>query len=117
VAQKCWVTSVILNNLPKANYRPLGKNSPNLVTLLDSYIHTGRGHKSSVFRHVARPSSKKFQNLQTDKKKYFIFCVARKQGDQGSMLRSQFSAIFANFRLKKCVFSKTNVIITFLKKK
>jgi hypothetical protein len=37
-----------------------------------------------------------------------------KQGDQGSMLRSKCSAIFANFRRKKLAFfSKTNVMIKF----
>jgi hypothetical protein len=29
-----WTTTVIFEKLPKANNRPLGKNSPNLVTLM-----------------------------------------------------------------------------------
>jgi hypothetical protein len=31
--RKC-TASVIFKNLPKENYRPIGENSPNLVTLL-----------------------------------------------------------------------------------
>jgi hypothetical protein len=31
-----WVTSVIFTELPKVNNSPLGENSPNLVTLLES---------------------------------------------------------------------------------
>jgi hypothetical protein len=37
-----------------------------------------------------------------------------KNWPQGSMLRSQFSAIFANFRQKMAFFSKTNVTIKIL---
>jgi hypothetical protein len=37
--------------------------------------------------------------------------VSQIQGDQGSMLWSQFSAIFDNFRQKMAFFSKTNVTI------
>jgi hypothetical protein len=33
-----WVGSEIFKNLPKANNRPLGENSPNLVTLVFRYI-------------------------------------------------------------------------------
>jgi hypothetical protein len=33
-----WDTSVIFKRLPVVNYRPLGENSPNLVTLVSSYI-------------------------------------------------------------------------------
>jgi hypothetical protein len=33
-----WATSVIFKKLPKVNNRPLGENSPNLVTLLQRPI-------------------------------------------------------------------------------
>jgi hypothetical protein len=32
-SHKLWAIYVIFQKLPKANNRPLGKNSPNLVTL------------------------------------------------------------------------------------
>jgi hypothetical protein len=35
---KMRATSVIFKKLSLANNRPLGENSPNLVTLIDSYI-------------------------------------------------------------------------------
>jgi hypothetical protein len=34
VAQKIWATSVIFNKLYRVNNRPIGENSPNLVTLV-----------------------------------------------------------------------------------
>jgi hypothetical protein len=33
VAEKIWATSVIFKKTPKVNNRPIGENSPNLVTL------------------------------------------------------------------------------------
>jgi hypothetical protein len=35
---KGWVPSVIFKKLHKENYRPIGENSPDLVTLLAKYF-------------------------------------------------------------------------------
>jgi hypothetical protein len=46
---KIWATSVFFQKLPKVNNRPLGENSPNLVTLLKTDITTGANPTTSEF--------------------------------------------------------------------
>jgi hypothetical protein len=37
-SKKIWATSVFFKKLPKINNRPTGKKSPNLATLVKTYV-------------------------------------------------------------------------------
>jgi hypothetical protein len=41
---KFWTTSVFFKKLPKENNRPKGENSPNLVTLSETYVGSRGGY-------------------------------------------------------------------------
>jgi hypothetical protein len=90
-----WLLLKFSKNLPKENNRLIGETSDNLVTLFYEPVSDVICGQNWISRNIVRHCH---------------------QGDQRSMLWSQFSAIFDNFRWKNWSFSrkKNNVMINIL---
>jgi hypothetical protein len=110
VAQKNWAISVIFNKMPRVNNRPIGENSPNLVTLT---VHSSSskswsevGYDDYTLKRASRGELSCFSEALTfgNVRKVSDFCWAKCRVARCFILKPKIP-IWANFwgpSMKKC---------------